>query len=157
VIFWPVIGWLAAVSRPIWMKRESRHTASDALEKFMETLDNGVSLIVYPEGTSSSGKEGILPFKSSVFEAPAKGGFPVLPIVISYPGMKTEDVCWFGGMTFAPHIWNVLGMKEIKARLDFLPPVWPEGRDRKALANYIREMMIAKFAETNSASSQPKN
>ncbi len=145
IIYWPIIGWLTAVSRPIWMKRKSRLTASNVSEKFIETLKNGVSLIVYPEGTSSSGRDGVLAFKSSVFEVPVKLDFSVLPVIISYPKMEIEDVCWFGEMTLIPHIWKVLALKKINVRLDFLPPLAPEGRDRKTFAHDIHEMINAKF------------
>ncbi len=150
LVWWPLVGWLIAVSRPIWMKRQSRHSAADVTAKFIDTLRNGVALIVYPEGTSSDGANGVLPFKSSVFEAPARGGFPVLPIATSYPGMKTDEVCWYGGMSFVPHFWNVLGMKRIDVRIDVLPPVHPGGRDRRALALEIHGMIDKKFREARS-------
>jgi 1-acyl-sn-glycerol-3-phosphate acyltransferase len=145
---WPLMGWVVALSRPVWIRRESRQSAGSVLKEFARTLDYSVNMIVYPEGTSSDGRKGALQFKSSVFEAPIRGNFPVLPILTSYPGQTPEDVCWFGGMTLLPHVWNVLGIKEISVRVDILEPVEPGGLTRRELAANIHSRLNEKFKET---------
>ncbi|HPO91450.1 MAG TPA: lysophospholipid acyltransferase family protein [Victivallales bacterium] len=147
IFWWPVAGWLVAISRPIWIKRQSRQFAKVANKKFKDTIEWGVSLIVYPEGTSSNGLAGILPFKSSVFEIPCAENLPVLPILISYPSMKRDEVCWYGDMLFFPHFWNVLGMKKINVLIYLFDPIYPSGLSRKEFSEKLNKMMNEKFKE----------
>ena len=139
---WPFIGWFIALSHPIWINRQSPHASEKITKEFAETIKRGTSVIVYPEGTSSGEKRGILPFKSSPFEAVCAENLPVFPVLTRYreiPGRPT--VCWYGDMTLLPHVWQVLGFSFIEVELRFLPPVFPEGRTRKELANHVHELL----------------
>ncbi|MBN1527008.1 MAG: 1-acyl-sn-glycerol-3-phosphate acyltransferase [Candidatus Omnitrophica bacterium] len=143
---WPLLGWYLALSRPIWIDRRSKQASKKALEEFAETMNNGMYLIVYPEGTSTDGKNGILPFKSTSFEAAIASNAPIIPVLTSYrqpPGEPT--VCWYGDMTLLPHAWQVLGFPTIEAELRFLEPVFPEGRPRKELASLVHEVMSLEY------------
>jgi len=147
IFWWPVVGWLVAISRPIWIKRQSRQFAKIASKKFRDTIESGVSLIIYPEGTSSDGSKGLLPFKSSVFEIPCAENLPVLPVLISYPSMKREEICWYGDMSFLPHFWNLLGMKKINVLIYLLDPIYPSGLSRKEFSEKLNRIMNQKFKE----------
>ena len=143
---WPVLGWYLALSRPIWVNRRSKQAAKRALEDFAETMKHGMYLIVYPEGTSTDGKNGILPFKSTSFEAAIASNAPIIPIITRYrqaPGQPT--ICWYGDMTLLPHIWQVLAFPFIEAELRFLEPVFPAGRSRKELASLVHEIMSLEY------------
>ena len=144
---WPLLGWYLGLSRPIWIDRRSRQASKKALSDFAETMKNGIHLIVYPEGTSTDGKSGILPFKSTSFEAAIEGGAPVLPVITRYKESRgMPEVCWYGDMTLLPHVWQVLGAPRIDVELRFLSPVLPEGRSRKELASYVHDVMNKEYA-----------
>ena len=64
---WPFLGWFIASGRPIWIDRSSPRKAKNVARQFEETMLNGVPLLVYPEGTSTTGKDGILKFKVNSF------------------------------------------------------------------------------------------
>lgn len=143
---WLVIGKIIASSSPIWVHRDSKSASRKALRDFVKTMRRGIYLVVYPEGTSTDGKNGLLPFKSTPFEAVIAGNLPVLPILTHYrdaPGAST--VCWYGDMKLFPHIWEVLGLPSIEAELHFLPPIFPEGRSRKDLANHVHDVMDREY------------
>ncbi|MGB3058020.1 MAG: lysophospholipid acyltransferase family protein, partial [Candidatus Omnitrophota bacterium] len=140
---WPFVGWVVGLSHPVWIDRSFKQATGKALDEFMQTLKHGMSLIVYPEGTSSDGKSGILPFKSALFESAVKGDIPVYPVLTRYreaPGRG--EVAWYGDMTFLPHLWRVLGLPSIESELHLLPPVFSEGRSRKEMASYVRDTML---------------
>ena len=144
----PVLGNVIGVTHPVWVDRESRSASRKALRDFAKTMKKGMYLIVYPEGTSTDGKKGILPFKSTPFEAAAYGDLPVLPILTRYrESPEDPTVCWYGDMTLFPHLWHVLGLKSIQAELHFLEPIFPEGKDRKELAEYVHGVMSAAYAD----------
>jgi 1-acyl-sn-glycerol-3-phosphate acyltransferase len=143
---WPLLGSYLGMNRPVWVDRSSRQKSQQMAEDFKETMSHGINLIVYPEGTSTSGKEGILPFKSTPFEAVAVGDFKILPVLTFYyekPGEK--PLAWYGGMTLVPHLWRITALPEIEVELYILPPIAPEGRDRKELAEYVHGVMEKEY------------
>ena len=143
---WPVLGWYIGLSRPIWTNRKSRQASKKVLRDFAKTMSRGMYLIVYPEGTSTDGKGGILPFKSTPFEAAITKNSRILPALIRYNERIGEPtVCWYGDMTLLPHIWRVLKLRSIESELRFLQPVFPDGMGRKELAGYVHKVMSREY------------
>ncbi|MCM8790472.1 MAG: 1-acyl-sn-glycerol-3-phosphate acyltransferase [Candidatus Omnitrophica bacterium] len=146
IAHWPLLGWFLGLSQPIWTNRESKQASRKALRDFAKTVKRGMYLIVYPEGTTTDGTRGILPFKSTSFEAAITGKTQILPVITRYkevPGRQT--VCWHGEMTLLPHIWNVLAFSAIEVDLYFLKPVLPNGMSRKELAAHVRSLMLSEY------------
>ena len=142
----PIVGMIVRASSPVVVNRRSAATSKQAARDFAKTMRRGMYLVVYPEGTSTDGKGGILPFKSTPFEAAAAADLPVLPVLTRYVEKEGDPtVCWYGDMTFLPHFWRVLGLRSIEAELYFLPPVFPEGRSRKALSSAVHDVMAAEY------------
>ena len=142
---WPLLGWVLGISRPIWVDRKSKQSSHKTLTEYRETLEHGINLIVYPEGTSSDGT-GILPFKSTPFEAVSSGNFKICPVLIRYlqkPGEPT--LCWYGDMTLPPHCWQILGRSSINVEIHVLDPLMPEGRSRKELAGFVHDYMEREY------------
>jgi 1-acyl-sn-glycerol-3-phosphate acyltransferase len=146
---WPFLGWYIGLSRPIWIDRTSKQSSKAALRDYAETLKRGMHLIVYPEGTTTDGKSGILPFKSAPFEAAANGDAPILPVITRYRQTSgAPDVCWYGDMKLLPHAWQVLKRPSIEAELRFLPPILPAGRSRKELASFVHGVMLKEYEKS---------
>ena len=143
---WPLLGWYVGLSRPVWVDRISKRASKKIFSDYAETMKNGLFLIVYPEGTSTDGKNGILPFKSASFEAAIAADAPIFPVITRYkepPGLPA--VSWYGNMSLLPHIWQVLKLPSIDAELRFLPPVLPSGNPRKDVASLVYDMMVAEY------------
>ena len=142
----PVLGSFIAISHPVWVDRHSRQSSKRTSEEFIETMKRDMYLIVYPEGTSSDGRQGVLPFKSTPFEAVMDENLPIYPVLIRYPEVPGRDtVCWYGDMTFFPHMWKALGRPDIDVELHILPPVRPNGMSRKEMAAHMHEMMDTEY------------
>jgi len=143
---WPVLGWYIGLSRPIWTDRESKQASIKTSKEFAQTVQKGMYLIVYPEGTSTDGKSGILPFKSTSFEAAIDADAPVIPVLIRYTAGRNEpEIPWYGDMTFLPHAWKLLGSPSLEARVRFLRPIVPAGRSRKELASFVHDVMAREY------------
>jgi 1-acyl-sn-glycerol-3-phosphate acyltransferase len=145
---WPFLGWYVGLSRPIWIDRASNQSSKKALKDYTETIEHGMYPIVYPEATTTDGKSGILPFKSTSFEAAIHGNVPVIPVLIRYnqpAGQPT--VAWYGDMTLLPHIWQVLQFRSIEAELRFLAPIFPQGRSRKELASFTHAVLSREYVQ----------
>jgi len=143
---WPVLGWYIGLSRPIWIDRTSKQSSESTMRDYAETMKRGMHLIVYPEGTTTDGKSGVLPFKSAPFEAAVSADAPILPVITRYRQASGEPtVCWYGDMKLLPHAWQVLKLSSIEAELRFLQPIFPEGRSRKELAEFVHGVITKEY------------
>ena len=144
---WFFAGSLVGLSQPVWIDRKHPGKALSYAEVFRKTMDNGVSLLVYPEGTSSDGKHGLLPFKSTVFST-LQPGEKIVPMVLFYredtDGLPSA--AWFDDSSFASHGAMVLKKKKIEIDMYILPEMYAvAGEDRKQLAAKVREAMIVEY------------
>ena len=118
---WPVFGWLAALGGTVFIERERRTHVGAVNREVESALADGVPVVVFPEGTSSDGTT-ILPFRSSLLE-PAIGGTHLITVSwIHYTladGDAGREVCYWGDHTFFPHLLNLLGKQQIRARICF--------------------------------------
>ncbi len=141
---WFLFGSLVALSRPVWIDRGSPAKAKQTLAEFRKTLLDGMTLVIYPEGTTTSGKVPLLPFKSTAFEAVTETAVPVVPILTEYTVESPDDVhpAWFDDMPFLQNVLSFLGNKGIRVHIKVLEPVYAmPGEDRKHLAERIREIL----------------
>jgi 1-acyl-sn-glycerol-3-phosphate acyltransferase len=148
---WPVIGYLASVQQTAFISRSSRQAkkVANALDSMVQ---EGKSLILFPEGTSSAGTT-VLPFKSSLFSlAQPKNMSPlsIQPFILELIEVDKNAVTeisrdlysWYGDMDFGPHIWDFLKTKGAKIRLNFLPPIYPtDNQDRKDLCMLVENQI----------------
>ncbi|HEY3570584.1 MAG TPA: 1-acyl-sn-glycerol-3-phosphate acyltransferase, partial [Thermoanaerobaculia bacterium] len=99
-----------------------------------QALARGEGVILFPEGTSSSG-ESILPFRSPLLALPARRGLPVHAAALRY---DPPAVAWWGETSLAPHLLGLFRLERIEASVDFAPEPVTEG-DRKRLAERLRD------------------
>jgi len=141
---WPLFGPFTALSRPVWVDRKNRSRSKETARKIAETLEMRLSMLVYPEGTSTDGRHGLLPFKSTAFEAALKTGVCLLPVLVFHEpaGGEVFDTAWHGNAAFLPHVRGILGLKGIRSCVYIMPELSPRaGEDRKELAaRMYREM-----------------
>ncbi len=145
---WPILGWYLGISRPIWVDRSNKHKSKELLYEFIATMSHHIPLIIYPEGTSTNGQSGLLPFKSTPFAAIAETSLPIQPIVTIFDPMPDGgNVAWYGDQTLLPHLWRILSYARINVEIHLLPLVYPEGRNRKELADMVHGLIGKKYNE----------
>jgi 1-acyl-sn-glycerol-3-phosphate acyltransferase len=77
----PIFGWAMKQAGYIPVEREQGRSAYQSLERAAERIRDGVSVIIFPEGTRSrDGKLG--PFKGGGFVLAIKSGRPMVPVSI---------------------------------------------------------------------------
>ena len=77
----PLIGWNMSLNRYIKLRRGDRQSVVQMMQACLETLAQGSSILMFPEGTRSPTGE-LRGFKSGAFELALRGRRPILPIVI---------------------------------------------------------------------------
>ena len=138
---WPLVGVMTAFSNPVWIDRVHRSRSADSEREMREALLGVMPLLVYPEGTNSDGT-GLLPFKSTVFEAVLQSGVGIRPMVSHYsPAPDGTQIPWVGHSGFLPHLLRVLGLKDIYCKVYIMDTVVPGACGRKELALQLHDSM----------------
>lgn len=143
---WPVFGWLSRLQQTAFISR-SRADAQREKNALSNMIAAGKSIILFPEGTSTDGRD-VAPFKSSLFSLTLENTDRVMTIqpvtlvietVDGHPatGQDMRDLyAWYGDMTMPPHLAAFTRSRGATIRLVFHPPIDPAGfADRKALAD----------------------
>ncbi len=130
---WPVFGPLARLIRTSFVDRERRRAVGPARQEMEARLAAGEILVLFPEGTSSDGRQ-VLPFKSALFPGTA----PVQPLTVRYRDRRGRDGAhygWYGDMELLPHMWHVFKGGSFEVDLIFHPVLdGPGPQDRKEQA-----------------------
>ena len=154
---WGMIGWLAGLSRTLYVERERRQTTGEARSAIAARLAAGDSVILFPEGTNSDGI-GVLPFKSSLFAAvtgPEADTFLIQPVTIAYTrlnGMpitreRLPDIAWIGDTQLWPHAVAFMSLGRVRAEIRFHPALRiADFADRKALARHCHAIVAASYS-----------
>ena len=77
----PILGLLNERVGTVFIDRSNPTAAKLSVDRLLETLNRGISVIVYPEGTRSKDGE-LLPFKKGAFHLAAKSRTAIIPLHI---------------------------------------------------------------------------
>jgi len=132
----PLTGWLLWLAGEIPVRRGDRESVAAMMAECRRTLDAGLSVMLFPEGTRS--RDGALqPFKDGAFQLAIEAGVPVLPIVVDGThACRPKGSLWFG---------------RARARARVLAPVPTEGLgpgDVAALRERVREAIAGSVTRT---------
>lgn len=92
----PVIGRLMRYSGDIPLRRGDGESVREMMAEARRTLDAGVPVMIFPEGTRS--KDGrLLPFKDGAFRLALEAGVPILPLALAGThNCRPKGSSWFG-------------------------------------------------------------
>ena len=132
---WPVIGWLCARAQTIFLERGKARSAARINVQMVELLHQGECLAVFPEGTTTDGKQ-VAHFHSSLLQPAIDAGALVNPIAIRYQdtgGMHSTAAAYIDDLSFGASMWNILSTPELHVRLIATPSLAAHGMDRRSL------------------------
>ncbi len=149
---WAVFGFLSKLQQTAFISRH-RDDAKQAKSNLDQMLNDGKSLIIFPEGTSTDGRE-VAPFKSSLFSIAMKEKLKdicVQPITLKMESVdgkevKTQDdrdlYSWHVNMDtpLGKHLWGFAQSSGAVISLNFCTPIKAnEFENRKTLAKACHE------------------
>ena len=155
---WPILGFVCRTLGTIFVDRKQKRDVLRAMAQAKDTLNQGLGVVLFPEGTSTRGPT-TLPFKSSLLEFAAQRRMPVHYASISYVVPHHEppaqqSVCWGGTMTFPGHLFRLLQLSEFEANVTFgLQPILND--DRRVLAAELRSAVNAQLMQFGAESYVP--
>jgi 1-acyl-sn-glycerol-3-phosphate acyltransferase len=152
---WPVIRMVCRAVGVIFAHRRNVMKTNDTVDEIRERMRSGVSVLIFPEGTTSNGRD-LLPFKTGGFQAVA--GMEDGYIIPMYFHVRTIDgrlvnedlrvtVTWFDGQPMFENIWHILGLGPLHFVIRIGDPIPASNKDRKELAHVSREAVKALMDE----------
>jgi 1-acyl-sn-glycerol-3-phosphate acyltransferase len=128
----PLVGWEMKMVKYIELVRGNKSSVIKMMEKCVESLQDGISVVIFPEGTRSlTGAIG--KFKTGAFQLAVKTDKPLLPVLIDGTG---EIMPKKGGIIFR-------NRKTVRIRV--LDPIFP-GQfgtgDPEELAARVQAVMV---------------
>ena len=128
----PLVGPVFRVADTVFIDRRNHDKAIEALQPVVNTLQDGLSIAIAPEGTRSAGDRlGV--FKKGPFHIAMQAGVPVVPIVIH----NATDVLPKGGFFVHPTTVHV----------DVLEPIDTSGWSAETVDAHVAEVR-ARFVDT---------
>jgi len=129
---WPLFNKLARLGDTIFAERSKRHQVKEIIAQMRDRLQEGCSVILFPEGKATDGSF-VLDFKPSTFEAAVQTKSDVVPITIIYrDGAQPSIACWHE-VTFSQHVIRLLKNPRLDVTVFVHEPIKGE-TDRRALA-----------------------
>jgi 1-acyl-sn-glycerol-3-phosphate acyltransferase len=135
-----LLGSIIRYSGGVFVERRNRSRLLKDMQNIRDILHMGFNVVLFPEGTTSDGRE-VKPFKTSFLDVAAGSGVEVLPLCIRYKKINGKDidarsgplVYYHGDITFFEHFFRLLGLRSISVELEELDVIGP-GKTRKELA-----------------------
>lgn len=137
---WPLVGWLAANTDTIFLRRGCRGHARLVNAEIEAMLKAGKDVAIFPEGTSTDGTQ-ILNFHSALFQAAVDTGRPVQPVALSYygaDGRRSLAPAYAGETTMTECLAAILACRTLTVRLRPTPSLDSQTRQRRELAHAAR-------------------
>lgn len=102
---WPFGALGVRVTNSILVDRKNQKSLLLTMKKIKESVDNGIPVILFPEGTTYKGPL-TKKFKNGSFKIAAEGNIPVIPMAIEF---KDVNDAWIDKDTFVGHFFRQLG------------------------------------------------
>jgi 1-acyl-sn-glycerol-3-phosphate acyltransferase len=126
----PFLGHITTLAGCVFVERRTRRFHGRETREIRTALNNGLSVIVFPEGTSSNG-DMVLRFRQPLFQAAVDSGKDIVPVCITYEAtnhipvtpMNRDMVFWYGDMTFFDPFAGLSQIYHIRVRVTLSPPL----------------------------------
>ena len=153
---WPVLGWICRTYGMLLVQRDRATATKSFVDEILGRFSSGVSLLVFPEGTTGWGQE-LGPFKTGAFEAVSeRADGRVLPLFLDITVINGESLEGASGRyrlshnhdsTIAEHMVRIASHRSIQAVVRVGNPIEGRSMDRKELAS-AAHAAVAALAET---------
>ncbi|ODU55685.1 MAG: hypothetical protein BGO25_07725 [Acidobacteriales bacterium 59-55] len=148
---WPLLGWITARSGTVYVQRGGGPSTYAGVNKAMAAAyRTGLPVLFFPEGTTTDGQSGLLPFRRGLFHSVLNEGVPLRTAAVRYmldenrengDATVARDVCWCGDAYLGPHVARLLGLRGVRAEIRFGDEVLKRA-DRFVLSEMAREAVM---------------
>jgi len=149
---WPLLGWMTTMAGTVYVVRGRGESARQAGEGMRVAAQDGLPVVLFPEGTTSNG-DTVLKFHSGLLSEALRAGLPVTAASVRYSlteengGRRASDVvAYWGECAMLPHVFRFLSLRGVRAevRMAKEPIRFVEGAaSRKLVAVEARRAVCA--------------
>ncbi len=141
---WPLLGLLARSSGTLFVERGRRHAVHAVNQKIAEHLQQGETIGVYPEGTTTDGHT-LLPFHANLMQPALDVHAQLRPIALRYTqdGKVCRAAAYTGGDHLLASLWRILTTPRVVLDVHWLPPLPTDIERRHDAARLAREAIAA--------------
>lgn len=156
----PMIGWISMMAGTLYVERGAGGSSERAAEGMAKGFRDGLPVIFFPEGTTGSGEEKALPFRTGLLAQSILADQPVTAAFLHYDVSEQDkqegrsamrDIHWGSNRPLAAHVLQQLAIRETYVRIRFAsePISFSEEarQDRKIAAVEAREAVLALSGE----------
>lgn len=149
---WPVLGTLASASGTLFVERGRRHAVHGVNQKIARHLQQGETVGVYPEGTTSDGGQ-LLPFHSNLVQPALDAQAQVRPVALRYTqyGAHSRAAAFIDNDALVTSLWRVLTAPRLVVELHWLAAVPTHLQKRQEVAQWARASIASALAITLAA------
>ena len=139
---WFFFGFLAKMQNTIFINRKNYKTM-ESLYKINNNLNKKHAVVLFPEGTTNSGKR-VLNFKTSLFNLFENNStLRLQSFSLCYTHVNNmpidnrsrPQISWYGDMNIISHLSSLLKVSSIDVTIVFHPIFSTRGLDRKTISN----------------------
>lgn len=124
------LGAVTKYGGGVFVERRNRSRLLADMNNISSVLEMGLNIVIFPEGTTSSG-ESVSPFKAPFLKSAINTGTDVLPLCINYKNINGESVnkdnkslvFYYDDNTFFEHFFRLLKIKNIEVDLEALEEI----------------------------------
>jgi len=116
---WPFGKLGVKVTNSILVDRSEIKSLVKTMNKIKATVNQGIPVILFPEGTTHIGPL-TKPFKNGSFQIAANANIPVIPMAIHY---KDRNDAWVGNDTLLRHFFAQMGKPVTKVFIQYGSPI----------------------------------
>jgi len=149
---WPAIGWLCARANTLFIERGNARAAARINTRLGELMQQGESLAVFPEGTSTDGAQ-VAHFHAFLLQPAIDASVPLHPIAIRYQdesGARSTAAAYFDDISFGASMWTLLNTPNLHVRLMATQSLRAAEFDRRELARRAHESISAALQQAES-------
>lgn len=147
--YWPILGWLAMAGDSVFHQRGSNTSRKSVLQQLKKRLQNGRSVVIFPEGTVTDGSY-LRPFHRQLIHAAVVSQTPVVPVAIKFlngDGKRNKNVIFIDDETFMRHVFRILKLPQTTVEIHCGPALidYAAGtRAMTAMAHHYIEQTLYK-------------
>lgn len=145
---WPLVGWLAARTDTVFLRRGLRADARNANTRIAHLLEDGQNVAVFPEGTTTDGST-VLEFHAALLQSAIAVGRPIQPVAITYHDRHGGRSCapvYSGDTSFHECLLAILACRGLAITVRAAEPLPTNATHRRVLALAARQAVSTQMA-----------
>lgn len=134
-VYVPLFGWIYQFASVI-VDRKNNTSRRKSYEEMRKVLNNGLDMLIYPEGTRNKTANPLKSFYDGAFKLSVDTQKPIVPVVI----LNTKKI-----LPAKP----ILFLRPGKIILNILPAISPAGHSSESLKKLVFDIMADHYSKNN--------